>query len=82
MRPHSVTLLEMQPHYGQSSCENATPSSGTSPIVVSHDIVVIILPDLGGVHECELTDDYCKRYFLVGLLLREVSTNICARIVF
>lgn len=51
-------------------------------IVVSHDIVVIVLPDLGGVHECELTDDYCKRYFLVGLLLREVSTNICARIVF
>ena len=27
---------------------------------------------LGGVHDCELTDDYCKRYFLVGLLLREV----------
>ena len=29
---------------------------------------------LGGVHDCELTDDYCKRYFLVGLLLREVRT--------
>lgn len=31
---------------------------------------------LGGVHDCELTDDYCKRYFLVGLLLREVSSAL------
>ena len=38
-------------------------------------------------HDSELTDDYCKRYFLVGLLLREVlrynlqmlwSTNVTA----
>ena len=28
-----VTLLKMQPHYGQSSRENATPSSGTYPVV-------------------------------------------------
>ena len=35
---------------------------------------VFVLPALGGVHESELTDDYCKRYFLVGLLLREVRT--------
>ena len=27
--PILVTLLEMQPHYGQSSRENATPSRGT-----------------------------------------------------
>ena len=27
-----VTLLKMQPHYSQSSRENATPSSGTSPL--------------------------------------------------
>lgn len=32
---------------------------------------------LGGVHDCELTDDYCKRYFVVGLLLREVRTTMC-----
>ncbi|XP_074634034.1 dedicator of cytokinesis protein 9-like isoform X3 [Acropora palmata] len=31
---------------------------------------------LGGVHDCELTDDYCKRYFLVGLLLREISSAL------
>ncbi|XP_068686823.1 dedicator of cytokinesis protein 9-like [Montipora foliosa] len=31
---------------------------------------------LGGVHNCELTDDYCKRYFLVGLLLREISSAL------
>ena len=30
--PILVTLLKMQPHYSQSSRENATPSSGTSPL--------------------------------------------------
>ena len=30
--PTLVTLLKMQPNYSQSSCENATPSSGTSPL--------------------------------------------------
>ena len=30
--PILVTVLKMQPHYSQSSSENATPSSGTSPI--------------------------------------------------
>ncbi|KXJ26177.1 Dedicator of cytokinesis protein 9 [Exaiptasia diaphana] len=31
---------------------------------------------LGGVHECELSDDFCKRFFLVGLLLREASSAL------
>ena len=30
--PILVTLLKMQPHYSQSSRENATPSNGTSPL--------------------------------------------------
>ena len=30
--PILVTLLKMRPHYCQSSRENATPSSGTSPL--------------------------------------------------
>ena len=30
--PILVTVLKMQPHYSQSSRENATPSSGTSPV--------------------------------------------------
>ena len=30
--PILVTLLKMQPHYSQSSRENATPSSGTSSL--------------------------------------------------
>ena len=30
--PIVVTLLKMQPHYSQSSPENATPSSGASPL--------------------------------------------------
>ena len=29
--PILVTLLKMQPHYTQSSRENATPSTGISP---------------------------------------------------
>ena len=31
--PILVTLLKMRPHYSQSSRENATPSSGSSPLV-------------------------------------------------
>ena len=30
--PILETLLKMRPHYSQSSRENATPSSGTSPL--------------------------------------------------
>ena len=30
--PILVTVLKMRPHYSQSSCENATRSSGTSPL--------------------------------------------------
>ena len=30
--PTLITILKMQPHYTQSSRENATPSSGTSPL--------------------------------------------------
>ena len=41
--PILETLLKMRPHYSQSRGENATPSSGTSPIA-SHKEV----PLLGG----------------------------------
>lgn len=51
-------------------------------IVVFYDIVVIVFLDFGGVYECELIDDYCKRYFFVGFFLWEVSINICVCIVF
>ena len=30
--PIQITRLKMRPHYSQSSRENATPSSGTSPL--------------------------------------------------
>ena len=30
--PIQVTLLKMWPHYSQFSCENAIPSSGSSPL--------------------------------------------------
>ena len=36
--PILVTLLKMRPHYSQSSRENATPSSGTSPLASYKEI--------------------------------------------
>ena len=36
--PILVTLLKMQPHYSQSSRENATPSSGTSPLASHKEV--------------------------------------------
>ena len=36
--PILVTLLKMQPHYSQSSRENATPSSGTSPVASYREV--------------------------------------------
>ena len=36
--PILVTPLKMQPHYSQSSRENATPSSGTSPSVFYKEV--------------------------------------------
>ena len=36
--PILVTLLKMQPHYRQSSRENATPSSGTSPVASYREV--------------------------------------------
>ena len=36
--PILVTLLKMQPHYSQSSRENATPSSGTSPLASYREV--------------------------------------------
>ena len=34
-----VTLLKMQPHYSQSSHENVTPSSGTSPLASYKEVL-------------------------------------------
>ena len=36
--PILVTLLKMQSHNSQSSCENATPSSGTSPLAPHKEV--------------------------------------------
>ena len=37
--PILVTLLKMGPHYSQSSRENATPSSGTSPLASYKEVL-------------------------------------------
>ena len=36
--PILVTLLKMRPHYSQSGRENATPSSGTSPLTSCKEV--------------------------------------------
>ena len=36
--PILVTLWKMQPHYGHSSRENVTPSSGTSPFACYKEV--------------------------------------------
>ena len=36
--PIQVTLLKMQPHSSQSSRENATPSSSTSPLASYEEV--------------------------------------------
>ena len=38
--PILVTLLKMRPHYSQSTRENATPSSGTSPLASYKEIKI------------------------------------------
>ena len=50
--PILVTLLKMRPHYSQSRCKNATPStSGTSPLASYKEVPlaptpgVCIVPD-------------------------------------
>ena len=45
LRPILVTLLKMRPHYSQSSRENVTPSSGTSPLASCKGVP---LPPRGG----------------------------------
>ena len=37
--PILVTLLKMRPHYSQSSRENATTSSGTSPLASYKEVL-------------------------------------------
>ena len=41
--PILVTLLKMRPHYNQSSRENATPSSGTSPLASCQEVYLRVL---------------------------------------
>ena len=36
--PILVTLLKMQTHHSQSNRENATPSSGTSPLAFNKEV--------------------------------------------
>ena len=42
--PILETLLKMQPHYSHSSRENATPSSGTSPLASYREVTPLPPP--------------------------------------
>ena len=41
--PILVTLLKMRPHYSHSSRENATPSSGTSPLAFYEEVLIALI---------------------------------------
>ena len=76
--PILVTLLKMRPHYSQSSRENATPSSGTSPLVSYKEVPSI--PPRGnsyikvtGVLFVSLMSENCS---LWSLLLSGQKANI------
>ena len=53
--PILVTLLKMRPHYSQSSCENATPSSSTSPWATYKEV-----PTLPPLENCVF--NVCKKW--------------------
>ena len=38
VRPHFIYSIEIQPHYSQSSRENATTSSGTLPLASCNEV--------------------------------------------
>ena len=44
VRPHSSNSLKMRPHFSQPSHENATPSSGTYPLVSYKEVPPLIPP--------------------------------------
>ena len=76
--PILVTLLKLRPHYSQSSRENATPSSGTSPLVSYKEVPSI--PPRGnsyikvtGVLFVSLMSENCS---LWSLLLSGQKANI------
>ena len=61
--PILVTLLKMRPHYSQSSRENATPSSGTSPLA-SYKEVPPPTPQPGATADSPRADDSLRIYCL------------------
>ena len=52
--PILVTLLKMRPHYRQSSRENATPSTGTSPLTSYKKVLPPPTPGCLGAFGCRL----------------------------
>ena len=62
--PILVTLLKMQPHSSQSSRENATPSSGTSP-----------LASYKGVPPARVIIEKSRLYFLVCSFITGLSSE-------
>ena len=80
--PILVTLLEMRPHYGQSSRANAIPFSGTSPLasykeVHLRDFSHVLLSCLSHKkRQCSL-DSLREPYFnqKLGKVFRRMSTT-------
>ena len=70
--PILVTLWKMQPHYGHSSRENATPSSGTSPLACYKEVPHPFPPRDDYDEKCSVLDPVFK-------FLRRTQTNEVSR---
>ena len=78
--PILVTLLKMQPHSSQSSRENATPSSGTSPLASYKEVTP---PGFALSYQfltCCRTLLFDSYFYLFGHLLIHVGDCVITRV--
>ena len=72
--PILVTLLKLLPHYSKSSCENATPSSGTSLLASCKEVPPPSPPPAGILGSCQSA---IGQFFPLSLVtVQEVSAKV------
>ena len=69
--PIQVTLLKMLPHYSQSSHENVTPSSGTSPLASYQKVPPT--PQAHGDNSGYLLYPLCNLFMSMPLLAKQIT---------
>ena len=83
--PILVTLIKMQPHYSQSSRENATPFSGTSPLASYNEVPTPRLaPNLLSLLNrsscCKVVVEAHKRKYFLSILSVKCSGQMWIRL--